>query len=166
MASRRLRRPDGYYHGRITLWLSPVAAALCVLIASQLHPEQIIVAGVLGFLGCLLGLIVDPDLDQEMVSSSEWRLIKIPIIGKIIGTAWVSYWFFYALIMPHRKMSHWPIIGTLTRVAWMAWPFILLSYFQIWRVPLPSLAYLLYAFLGLCISDLGHWWRDFKGKWS
>jgi uncharacterized metal-binding protein len=68
--------------------------------------------------GCLAGLVITPDLDQ-----SERR------------TSLVSVLFYpYGKMFRHRGVSHWPVIGTLTRVAYVLLPLGAVLYsLGVWR---------------------------------
>ena len=164
------KQSDGYYHGRITLGLTPVCAVLGLLLGQMFDQERMPWTGLAAALGCLLGLLIDPDLDQEMITRSRWRIIKVPVVGILLGSLWVGLWLPYALMMPHRKLSHVPILGTMTRLAYLAIFVVVLgvlSYFGVipW-IPWHYLSQvdpvlLIYGIGGLCISDIGHWYRDF-----
>ncbi|MCF7806397.1 MAG: metal-binding protein [Simkaniaceae bacterium] len=77
----------------------------------------------------------------------------------------------YSKIFAHRGISHWLIIGTLTRIAWLAFLFIIIYTF-IYKKTMslnPILHFynvhktsVLYCFSGLCISDMGHLLLDRK----
>lgn len=173
MATRPL--PDGYYHGRITLALAAgsliPAAVAC---ATTQRPDYLLVP-----LGILIGLILDPDLDQPMVTSSEWRVKKsltslIPLLGHLLAGVWVGWWFAYATIMSsswpkkaprafrlvHRGLSHTPILGTLTRVLWILPLYILLHELSGFTI---TQEHAIMLVCGLTISDLGHYLRDSFG---
>lgn len=94
--------------------------------------------------GALTGLIIDPDLDQDGWTISEAR------VGKI----WFLLWYPYGKLFKHRGISHWPIIGTLTR----AW-FILPLAFWI------DLQIVLLFFGGLCLADILHIIMDWSTTW-
>ena len=154
-------KSDGYYHARITLLLIPVCAVLFLAAGWRWS--------VAGALGCAFNLVCGPDLDQEMVTENEWFLLRIPVIGWLIGTVWVALWFPYALLMPHRKASHTPVLGTVTRLAYLVTAYLLVAaaadYFWIdWWPPVGFDYWLLLSFVGgLIIADAGHWARDTFG---
>ena len=154
-------KSDGYYHARITLLLVPMCAVLFLVAGWRWS--------VAGALGCAFNFIAGPDLDQEMVTENEWTLLRIPVIGWLIGTLWVAIWFPYALMMPHRKASHVPVLGTLTRVLYLAGIYLAVAvaadYFWIdWWPPTGFDYRLLVPFtVGLMIADAGHWARDTFG---
>lgn len=119
---------------------------------------------VYGGLGCLLGLLLDPDLDQDtMMTSSEVRakriLLTIPILGHIAFAVWFGWWTVYGLCHKHRGISHTPILGTLTRMLWLAPLWIVLYVRKVEIDPLMALC----LFAGLVISDIGHYLRDYYG---
>jgi uncharacterized metal-binding protein len=114
-------------------------------------------------LGCACGVLLSPDLDQEGISHAEWRLVKWTF-G--LGFLWLLLWWPYAALMPHRGLSHVPIIGTATRLAYLGaivgaalyalgpawWP-----WFDWLRWYAPTWA------AGLALSDVAHWVMDWRG---
>jgi uncharacterized metal-binding protein len=102
--------------------------------------------------GALLGLFVNPDLDQQAISRIEWRLIK-HTFG--LGFLWLAYWWPYAVALSHRSISHWPLLGTLTRLIYLA-P----VWYVLWLVGVRPGPWLVWAIAGLVVSDLAHWLRD------
>lgn len=185
-----LKKPDGYWHGRLTITAIPIAFCIGAIISIPVWSQ--IYGAMWAALGCALGLIIDPDLDQEMVSSSEWRVINFfglkwikdpglrmltaPIrwVGYLVGASWVGLWMPYALMMPHRSpFSHWPVLGTAIRIGYlcaivMTW---LLAFHLILGYPIPwqrlvDLLFskeILFLFIGLCVSDFTHFGRDWWG---
>jgi hypothetical protein len=64
--------------------------------------------------GCLLGIPLTPDLDQENLGMSERWLIK-HTLG--LGYLFAMFWYPYARAIPHRSpWSHLPIVGTIGRL--------------------------------------------------
>jgi uncharacterized metal-binding protein len=173
MARTIYPKSDGHFHGRITLVLAPVSFGvgfvLCSLY-SRLHLGHVdssawLVAGAALF-GCLAGLVIDPDLDQEsMTTASEHRMRKllshIPLVGLFLWGAWMGWWSIYAAFHKHRGMSHWPILGTFVRVLWLSPLWYLLYHGNVIQQIPPVM--LIAAFVGLAISDYGHWLRDYRG---
>lgn len=71
-------------------------------------------------LGLLTGIFISPDLDIDASTAEERLLEKIPIIGPIFSAVWQGIWFPYAKLIPHRSpISHWPILGTAVRAAYL-----------------------------------------------
>lgn len=102
--------------------------------------------------GCLLGIILSPDLDQPTLTHGEWLVIKrVPIFGWL----WVAYWSMLYARIPHRHwLSHAPIIGTAGRLVYLLLPLLVLG------VRLPVNAWTLGGVFGLCASDVLHWIMD------
>jgi uncharacterized metal-binding protein len=75
--------------------------------------------------GVLAGLMLTPDLDVDDGSISDKHARKL---GCLFGWVWYWYWRPYAWVMKHRGASHWPVIGTMVRVAYAFW----------WMVFIPS----------------------------
>jgi uncharacterized metal-binding protein len=115
-------------------------------------------------LGCLAGLVISPDLDLRGISYAEWVWTRIPLIGWLLTGIWFTYWLVYPkLVRRHRGISHVPVIGTLTRVAYLA-PLVTVIGYWAGVSPTLELAVVLGSgVIGLAISDLGHWGRDLYG---
>lgn len=67
--------------------------------------------------GAGLGWLMTPDLDLPLKTHEENRLERR--FG-ILGRVWIGYWYPYSW-MAHRGVSHWPILGTLTRAGYAFW---------------------------------------------
>jgi uncharacterized metal-binding protein len=112
---------------------------------------------VAGGLGCLAGIALTPDLDQEGLSSSEYWLIKWTM-G--LGFLWTMLWYPYARLCKHRSiLSHFPFIGTAGRLAYMGLFVGIAKYFG-WTPPQWPLPWLAWALAGLLLSDIAHWALD------
>lgn len=145
---------DGTKHSLISVALAVPSAALGLVLGDWVGAFSCCV-------GCLSGIILSPDLDQETLTTSETIFLKIPFVGWI-GTAVMFALFLpYAIMFKHRGVSHWPLIGTITRVLYLGL-FAIIAYLC-WNVNLvkPVLPYLPLWFLGLVISDCGHFLRDY-----
>ena len=68
-------------------------------------------------IGAWAGLIITPDIDHSATTVEEKRWYKI---ARPLGVAWQAFWCPYSTAMKHGGVSHWPVIGTLTRVAYLA----------------------------------------------
>jgi uncharacterized metal-binding protein len=116
--------------------------------------------------GCLSGILLTPDLDQEGMSWSEYWLVKWTF-G--VGFLWPMIWYAYAWAIPHRSLwSHLPGFGTAVRVLYLGAWVGLVDWVFGWRV-LPTLLsirsnLLLGWFVGLCVSDLAHMLMDVAPK--
>jgi uncharacterized metal-binding protein len=119
-----------------------------VAIAYGQHPA----AGLAFGAGAALGLLINPDLDQQTLTYSEWKVVR-HTFG--LGFLWVAYWWPYSTWMAHRHVSHWPLIGTLTRLAYLA-PL----WYALWLVGLRPEPWMAWAVAGLCVADAVHWLRD------
>jgi uncharacterized metal-binding protein len=108
--------------------------------------------------GCLAGIALTPDLDQEGLSSSEYWIIKWTL-G--LGFLWMMLWYPYARLCKHRSIiSHFPLIGTAGRVAYLLILPLLAVYFLGWQPPRIPQAPLMLALGGLAASDILHWAMD------
>jgi uncharacterized metal-binding protein len=180
-------RSDGYWHAAITVALSaPVGLATGLLTGS---PIAAVVAG----LGCLAGVLVSPDLDQQGIAGGELVLLRLPksswmtalwithrltqidlwifspvvllggaviaVVAGLIAAVFVGTWLPYSMLFKHRGISHWPLVGTLTRLIYLGVvivAFTLLLGHGVPRVPTEAL----YGVAGLAVADLGHLARD------
>jgi len=111
-------------------------------------------------LGSILGIALTPDLDQEMTTFFEWKLIRKT--GPL-GFLWMAFWAPYSLLIPHRSFwSHFPIVGTVIRLLYITTPIIA---FCIWKEYIPDLPqYIVDVIIGTCIgiaaSDALHHFMD------
>lgn len=154
--------PSGAIHGKITMALTP-AVVVATASVTQSIPYSLC-AGT----GCLLGLIIEPDLDVDHITQSEGRVIRK--LG-CIGYAYASLWMIYALAIPHRSwVSHLPPFGTIFRtvylLAWILPIYAILLYafggvferLALWV--LSNLDYFLAGWVGLLASDTAHFIAD------
>jgi uncharacterized metal-binding protein len=108
--------------------------------------------------GCLAGIFLTPDLDQESISSSEYSLIKYTM-G--LGFLWAMFWYPYARLCKHRSpISHWPILGTMGRLLYLCIPIVAYHYFSGWQMPQHWIRFLYFSIAGLALSDTLHWLFD------
>lgn len=145
--------PSGIVHARASIALSVPSFALAFGATNNWLP-----AGLAAASGCLLGILMSPDLDQESLSTAEYKLIKYTL-G--LGFLWTMVWFPYALCLKHRSpLSHWPLLGTAGRLAYVG-IFVLIALHFGWKPPQISWALLAWGVVGLAISDAAHWYMDF-----
>jgi uncharacterized metal-binding protein len=171
-----MKHSDGFYHDRITLVLAPLSALACAITFSALGLAWPL-AAVLALAGGLAALFVNPDLDQVGVSSAEMNVTRVPLVGWLLGALWIGFWFPYAGLVQsvrafgrrgHRSpLSHWPLIGTAGRLAYIAAAYLLADgvlMITLSPVRLPPLAAYpleaLAAVAALALADVGHWVRD------
>jgi uncharacterized metal-binding protein len=146
-----------------------VHAACSVVLAAVSYG---VVAGALGDFrasaacaaGCVMGIFMTPDLDQEGLSSSENALIKLSL-G--IGFLWLMLWYPYARAIKHRSpLSHFPILGTAGRLFYLFCVAAIPAYFG-YRLKAPPDAFwplFGWGVVGLALSDLGHYIFDLKWR--
>lgn len=118
--------------------------------------------------GALIGAFITPDLDLESTTHSEALLRRIPVIGLLFQMLWYPY----ALMCRHRGVSHWPVVGTLGRLAYIAIMAALIGGFalgwaalldeQLPAVTWPAVPWLSAAALlaAWTVQDLTHWALD------
>lgn len=73
--------------------------------------------------GSTLGLLITPDYDFKSIYIKS-VIRKIPIFGDL----WNAYWWPYAAMFKHRKLSHNWIFGTLTRFIYLFLPLVYILY--------------------------------------
>lgn len=172
-------KSDGYFHTQLTLQLSILAAFSSMLFMPFVRIDQSGSLLIGAILGCLTGIILSPDLDQTSITVSEWYVLKIPIVGIIIGPIFIAFWLPYSRIFKHRSFwTHTPFVGTMIRLVYLmvlisiysyVVPFIrvgsiyistnIIQYIVDIYHPLLLPSWISW-FYGLCISDTGHWLRD------
>lgn len=105
--------------------------------------------------GALIGILISPDLDIENGNISNYYLRKI---SPPLAWLWRWLWWPYGKLFRHRGISHWPIIGTGSRilyiVTWIMLITIILIMFGI-RVPM-QYDWAVTRILGLAIADIVH----------
>lgn len=147
--------PNGKAHASATLIL---AAGLGVISITLRQDPAITTTALVG--GCLMGLVLTPDLDVDRGSIS--HSIVNRTAGFLIGFAWRLFWYPYSRVMPHRSWySHMPVFSTFIRVAYLFALPMLLWWLVSQFIPLPSLhlpAWDWYpvVFIGLVLSDTLH----------
>lgn len=86
--------------------------------------------------GCLAGVFIHPDLDQAETRKG----------------IWYGYWKLYGRLFPHRGISHWPMIGTMTRILYLAVPIFIFSWVTGYTFDLPAFK----VIFGLMVADAVH----------
>ena len=98
--------PSGVTHLRASLILD-IGLGYLAYEAYKIGQPEIAVS--IAF-GAVSGTLITPDYDLENLTETERIIRKFPVIGDI----WVSCWYPYALMNPHRGRSH-SIAGTIER---------------------------------------------------
>jgi uncharacterized metal-binding protein len=143
--------PDGKVHNAVTWLTAGYIVILSPLYLPHTGPEALFMVP-----GCLTGLLVTPDLDVDYGTESAYLIKKN--LGHMIMLAWLSFWWPYSRIFPHRHWgSHVPVISTFIRMGYIC--LFTLGYFGtvIWLVQQWGFWY---WFLGLCLADFHHWFMD------
>lgn len=145
---------DGNAHQRATLALTAVIGATAVV---GIAPQALALPAAAG---ALAGLWCHPDRDLPAA--------KIDRQFGILGLPGALIWTPYAYIVKHRsRLSHWPIVGTIGRIVYLAAlagvfaalirPRLLLEAFSWLHAPHP---WLISGVAGLAASDAIHWVMD------
>jgi len=107
--------------------------------------------------GSTLGLLITPDYDFKSIYIKS-VISKIPVLGAL----WNAYWWPYAALFKHRKLSHNIIFGTLTRFIYLLLPvFILYIYYIYPRITI-SIESILWIYFFWYVQDLSHYILDSK----
>jgi uncharacterized metal-binding protein len=104
-------------------------------------------------LGMLVGVLITPDLDLPGITYEERRMLDI---NEKIGNLWMLFTKPYSKLFKHRGISHWLVLGTLTRL-----PYGLLLLLPLWQLSrlvfsLNVEPLLLYIFAGWTLQDAIH----------
>lgn len=131
--------PDGKTHAILTVATSSTLFSASNYLEVPLDVSISLVAG------CLVGLILTPDLDQAESRKGLWAI----------------FWFPYGKLIKHRDIwSHFPILSTVIRLIYMfSVPLFLLW----WNYRIEDWGhwnYILYAILGLISADTIHFLAD------
>jgi len=141
-------------------------------------PVALVVAGVVQAVGgsaawaaagYAAGFVVTPDSDLVTVTNTEsWVLGFFPPVSWFVGGIWLAVSTSYAkmcgaLLGGHRGVSHWPGVGTATRVAWwMLWCRLLSedAYAAIYSAAIGNPGNAVSFYIGLMLADALHWAMD------
>ncbi len=106
--------PDGKTHSLTTVITTGIVAPLQVIVMGASFMDATFVAA-----GCLLGLVMGPDLDVRTGSHSFSIVRKSG--GSFLGWFWRVFWYPYARLIPRHRhpLSHWPILGTALRLVYL-----------------------------------------------
>lgn len=154
--------PGGKVHSALTLATASGVIAPYAIVQLNGNPYMYVA-------GCLVGLLVMPDMDVDNGNISDYFIRKV---SRPAQWLWRLFWTPYALLVPHRhSISHMPILGTLVRIGyiftvlnivsliwWMIFNIIdTVSFIWIWNWSF---------FFGLAHVDTIHWMADntIKGK--
>jgi uncharacterized metal-binding protein len=158
--------PAGQVHRRLwrnNLWLAFAGTALALAYNNQ--GAWFFMAWTMP-LGYLLGYFIDPDLDMKMNTEAKKRWKRTIILYPV-----VAWWILYALIARrflggHRSFwTHFPIVSTLLRLAWVSIPFIMLVSIIGLKMPIGSQIFwagLFGVLLGLSLADTIHFIADLR----
>ena len=145
---------SGKTHRTISILLAPIAAGTAWFSwhGFGLTTTEHVGVALATLVGCLATVAIQPDLDQ----AEGWRP------GTTGKKLWKALWFMYGRMTKHREWtSHFPVIGTLGRLIYLAWlPGPLWALVP--HVVLPQIAFLLIMqfVYGMIIGDTGHWVAD------
>jgi len=151
-----LSMADGKTHERLTIKTLPLAIFLGGIAAHGGHDVALFALPI----GHAMGIIIGPDLDLRTRTRAERHLQKIALLTwplLIMSNLYAIVFGSGRWPFTHRGISHWPVIGTLTRWLWFVGPVVVLL---IATGNATALAMhwpaLFWAFLGNCLSDLVH----------
>ena len=151
--------PTGKTHAIVTAISAGIAAPL-------LYTAGQPAAAALAFVGgCMLGIIVTPDLDSRYRDTHSETIVRRSA-GRLVGMLWDMLWLPYAQLIPRHRhpLSHWPILGTVLRLIYLLAAPLLIWWLlgqgfalpALW--PLPTAAW--WALGGLAFVDSLHAFMD------
>lgn len=110
-------------------------------------------------LGSFSGLVVEPDLDQDYQAAPLGTMRETG--GDLLAKLWQLYWTPYARAIPHRSLlSHFPVIGTVGRLIYLAPLYALPVAVWTYFFGFPTAQIFAYT-VGLCWCDTMHYIMDF-----
>jgi uncharacterized metal-binding protein len=102
--------------------------------------------------GAFAGLLINPDLDLNSETISDYFILTVPVIGKPLGLFWRTYTWLYRRLFKHRSFwTHTPIVGTIIRLVYFGW----WMWFAFQTLPVEFV-------IGLAAADVLHWLLDIK----
>lgn len=165
---------SGQTHARVaktTLIVGSTAGALVCARYPALWPAYWPFVG-----GLVNGWLVTPDIDVDHITKEEQRWGDVPVVGGLLRTVFATFWYPYALNVPHRGISHAWLLGTFTRFVyqfaglfalWAIWQALRLVYGngQVMQPDFPALPWALvsYYFVGWALQDTLHLVFDWQG---
>lgn len=141
---------------------APITGAAALFIAEPLQ-------AVTAFAGVLAGILIGPDLDVDGGNYSLAVIRRTPLVGRTLALLWRVFWWPYSKLAAHRGFSHWPAIGTIGRLLYIAIPVFALMAITNTIINLPAWVGELAPFFvaGIATSDLIHiimdgFWKNHK----
>ena len=163
--------PNGNLHALSSALLGGVGCSLLALSFGQPGPIAAAFAT-----GCLIGVVINPDLDVR-TGSHAYEVLRATggkLFGSPLSKAWRWFWWPYARLIPRHRhpFSHLPILGTVLRLGYLlALPTLVwwvLGFFV--RLPdlprLPHTPLISWGVLGLLLSDTLHTLMDWFWPWQ
>lgn len=155
---------SGYYHAKATKQVGFTFTIVSLLLCALVFIYQLSLQWIALLLGVIVGLwlghLVTPDYDVNNGNYIKRRLINdFGLLGKL----WALYWWPYALVQPHRGLSHsWPK-GTFLRYLLAVWPLVSILVYAISLEYIDSfdgLLFLIGIFSGQSLQDWVHLYMD------
>jgi uncharacterized metal-binding protein len=113
--------PGGAVHMRFNLTVGPVISLPVAAVAGLVLREQPLAAMAAAGVGVLIGTFgPNPDWDANSTLEEEGKWRAIPVVGRFLYA--FVFWLRapYAALFRHRGISHIVLIGTLTRLIYLA----------------------------------------------
>lgn len=104
--------------------------------------------------GATLGTVITPDYDFKHIYIKS-VIKKIPILGEL----WNMYWWLYAVMFKHRKLSHNIIFGTMTRFVYLFLPISIVYIYCNFNMDIYNILIILTLWY---IQDFSHYILDLK----
>ncbi len=141
--------PSHHFHDTASLALA------CTLLYAGVRQGHF-AEGALMAVGAASSVILSPDLDNSY-SMARLRLTRR---GGLVAQAWCTV---YDRLFRHRGLSHVPVIGTLTRLAWLVGPLAILAFLCYLSPPPVEWWPVLWWMGGLMLADILHVAMDWTG---
>jgi len=153
--------PSGKIHALATC-IAAGAISPLIYLSGQSIPNALTFAG-----GCIIGLLVTPDLDVRHWDTHSKTILRRSA-GSLAGALWNLIWLPYARFIPRHRhpLSHGPLQGTALRVAYLLALTALIWWLLGYVFPMPALSHLAltpaiwWALGGLALVDVLHWGMD------
>lgn len=138
--------PLGQTHERIQIGVALATTSITplALLATDVSIEKAATIWFAAFLGSTSSIVLTPDLiDVNGDTLPEKRIRSVPILGWLVATIYDGI----SLLIPHRGISHVPVIGSIITlfVPWflilpLAWYGIISWSFVFWLIAFKSFA--------------------------
>lgn len=140
--------------GRTHKTIATISGTTMSLGSALLFANSEVIVGVV--VGSAVGVFLTPDIDHHVRTEEELVFYRRhPFLGKL----YEAFWAPYAVFFDHRGVSHWPVVGTITRAVYPLFVLVTLSraYFHPWWEDVEFLwLFWLALFVAWVVQDMVH----------